>query len=196
MALTVGRLPAKIIIGEVRPLRRDDLEAIREKRTIGVVQKLRDPHHRAARLIASGLRPQQVAIACGYSMQRIYTLTADPAFKDLVAKYREDVHEAFVSSEEEHYAMATEVNRKALRHINEHFDKADEEGELVPFRNALAAFGDTSDRVGIQKRSTQTHVNVDFAAKLEAAIARSGKANAMVDVTPSALPQSPLRRRA
>ena len=66
----------------------------------------------------------------GYSLARIYILQADPSFQDLVAAYRKDVHDAFVSAEEERYQIATSVNLKALRHINEHFDKADEEGEL------------------------------------------------------------------
>jgi hypothetical protein len=71
--------------------------------------------------------------------------------------------------------MATEVNLKALRHLNEHFDKADEENELIPISRALAVFADTSDRVGLSKKSTNVNINVDFAAKLESARARSAK---------------------
>lgn len=182
MALHRGRLTSLPDIKSIRPLTREDLEEIKSKRTLPVVARFRDPHHRVARLVASGLRPAEIAVACGYSLQRIYTLQADPAFQNQVAEYRKDVHTAFVSAEEEHYAMATEVNRKALRHIAEAFDAADEAGELVPVDKALRVFSDTADRVGIQKRSTNVHVNMDFAAKLEDAIRRSGK---VIDITPN-----------
>lgn len=182
MPLGRGKLEKKVFVTEVRPMTREDLELIREKRTASPVQRFRDPHHRLARLIAGGLRIKDAAQACGYSLPRAYTLTSDPAFQELVARYRADVHEAFVSSEQEGYSLAQEVNRKALRHIAEHFDKADEEGELIPLNRALSVFADTSDRVGIAKKSTQVNINMDFATKLEDAIKRSGK---VIDVTPS-----------
>lgn len=173
MTLHRGRIPANIEILGIRPLTRDDLDCIREKRNVPVVQRFRDPHHRLARLLASGLRPAEAASQVGYSLARIYILNADPSFQDLVAAYRRDVHEAYISAEEERHKTATEVNLKALRHINERFDKADEEGELVPIKDALAVFADTSDRVGLSKKSLNVNINVDFAAKLEAARQRS-----------------------
>lgn len=182
MTLHRGRLTSLPDIRSIRPLTRDDLEEIKSARTLPIVARFRDPHHRVARLIASGLRPAEVAVATGYSLARIYTLAADPTFQNQVAEYRKDVHTAFISAEEEHYAMATEVNRKALRHIAEAFDAADEANELVPIDKALRVFADTADRVGIQKRSTNVHVNMDFAAKLERAIAERNK---IIDVTPN-----------
>lgn len=175
MTLHRGKLPTDLQILGIRPLSRTDLECIREKRNVPAVQRFRDPHHRLARLLASGVRPAEAATQAGYSLARIYILQADPSFQDLVAAYRKDVQQAYVSAEEERFRTATEVNLKALRHLNEHFDKADEEGELVPISRALAVFADTSDRVGLSKKSTNLNINVDFAAKLEGAIARSAK---------------------
>jgi hypothetical protein len=171
-----GRIETKIEILGVRPLSRDDLACVKEKRNVPAVQRFRDPHHRLARLLASGIRPAQAASEAGYSLARIYILQADPSFQDLVSAYRKDVHLAYISAEEERHRAATEVNLKALRHLNEHFDKADEEGELIPIGRALAVFADTSDRVGLSKKSTNVNINVDFAAKLEGAIARSANA--------------------
>jgi len=171
-----GRIETKIEILGVRPLSRDDLACVKEKRNVPAVQRFRDPHHRLARLLASGIRPAQAASEAGYSLARIYILQADPSFQDLVSAYRKDVHNAYISAEEERHRAATEVNLKALRHLNEHFDKADEEGELVPIGRALAVFADTSDRVGLSKKSTNVNINVDFATKLEGAIARSANA--------------------
>ena len=176
MTLHRGRIATDIQILGIRPLSRDDLDCLKDKRNVPAVQRFRDPHHRLARLLASGLRPAEAAAQVGYSLARIYVLQADPSFQELVAAYRKDVHDAYISAEEERFRMATEVNLKSLRHINEHFDKADEDGELIPIGRALAVFADTSDRVGLSKKSTNVNINVDFAAKLESARARSAKA--------------------
>lgn len=171
-----GKMASDLQILGIRTLTREDLDCIKEKRNVPVVQRFRDPHHRLARLLASGLRPGEAASQAGYSLARIYILQADPSFQDLVEAYRKDVRDAYVSAEEERHKAATEVNLKALRHLNEHFDKADEEGELIPIGRALAVFADTSDRVGLSKKSLNVNVNIDFAAKLEAARTRSANA--------------------
>jgi hypothetical protein len=116
-----------------------------------------------------GVRPKLAAEQTGYSIARVYILHSDPSFMDLVAKYRKDVDEAYIDAEAERYALANEVNVKALRTIAEHFDKADEEGELIPMDRALRVFADTADRTGLVKKSTVTNINVDFAKNLERA---------------------------
>ena len=66
--LARGRLPAvKLEIGTIRPLVPDDLLCLRQKRTTPNVQRMRDPHHRLARLLATGLRPKDAAEQTGYS---------------------------------------------------------------------------------------------------------------------------------
>lgn len=182
-----GKIASDLQITAIRELSRDDLACVKDKRSAPAVQRFRDPHHRLARLLASGLRPAEAATQAGYSLARIYILQADPSFQDLITAYRKDVHNAFISAEEERHRTATEVNLKALRHLNEHFDEADEKGELVPLGRALAVFADTSDRVGLSKKSTNVNINVDFAAKLEGAIARSRNAR-LVDEVRSTTP--------
>jgi len=181
-----GRLPAQALtIGDARELTIDDLACLRDKRTTSSIARMRDPHHRLARLIAAGVRPKEAAEQTGFSISRVYVLHSDPSFKDLVAAYRKDVSDAYISAEEERYRMATEVNLKALRHISEAFDKADEEGELVPLPRALSVFADTSDRVGLMKKSVNFNVNQDFAKNLEAARARSAR---VLDASPTLAP--------
>jgi hypothetical protein len=168
--LTRGTLPkVKLEIGTIRPLVPDDLLCLRQKRTTPAIQRMRDPHHRLARLIASGIRPKEAAAQTGYSIARVYVLHSDPSFMDLVAKYRAEAHEEWLGAEEERYSLANEVNVKALRTIAEHFEKAEEEGELVPLDRALRVFSDTADRTGLVKKSTVTNINVDFAKNLERA---------------------------
>lgn len=170
MTLTRGALPkVKLTIGAIRPLAPQDLLCLREKRTTPALTRFRDPHHRLARLIASGLRPKLAAEQTGFSIARVYVLHSDPSFMDLVAKYRNEVHEEWLGDEQERYRLATEVNQKALRTIAEHFEKAEEDGELIPLDRALRVFSDTADRTGLVKKSTVTNINVDFAKNLERA---------------------------
>lgn len=177
MALHRGAVAKALKITSIRPLTREDLGEITKHRgsAVSLVTKLRDAHHRVARLLASGLRDGEVSLATGYSLGRIYQLKQDPTMKDLIAKYRDIVDEAFVDSQTEHYETLTRVKMKSARMLEEHLDKADEDDELIPINRLVSIFDTVSDRVGITKRSTNLNVNVDFAAKLEAAIARSEK---------------------
>jgi hypothetical protein len=147
----------------------DDLACLRVKRTTPTVQRFRDPHHRLAYLLACGIRPKDAAEQTGYSIARVYILHSDPSFMDLIAKYRPEVAEERRDAVLEHDRDALSARHKALRHIHEHFDKADEENELVPLDKALRVFSDLADRTGLVKKSTVTNINVDFAKNLERA---------------------------
>jgi hypothetical protein len=154
----------------IRDLVPDDLLRLRDKRSIPATQRLRDPHHALARLIARGVRPKDAAAQTGYTISRVYVLHSDPTFKDLVAKYRDDVDEAYIDAVTEEQQAIARTRLKAINHIEQAFDKADEEGEIVPLRSSLAAFADLSDRTGFQKKSTQTtNINQNFAINLERA---------------------------
>lgn len=164
--------PKDLGIGEVRPLTREDLEELKKPREKVFVKTLRDSHHNIARLIAIGLTSIEAAEQSGYSKARVNTLMLDPAFQELVAQKRKLLDAGMASAEAERAAAAQRLNLKALRHLEDHFDKADEEGELIPIAKALDVFKDTSDRVGIPKKNLNVNVNVDYAAQLEAAHAR------------------------
>jgi hypothetical protein len=166
----------KIDIIGIRELTRDDLACLTEKRTEPVVQRLRDPHHALARLIATGLKINVAAERAGFSYSRALVLHADPSFKDLVESYRKDVNAAFVESQDDYYRMATSNMLKAERQLSEKLDKADEENELLPTRDLIAISRDAADRFGYGKKQTNVNINVDFAAKLEAARKRSAGA--------------------
>jgi len=51
--------------------------------------RLREPHHYAAKLLAGGDSPIKVSRITGYSVARINTLLADPAFSELIEHYSE-----------------------------------------------------------------------------------------------------------
>jgi hypothetical protein len=170
-----GRPTKSVEILGIRELTRDDLACLKTPRTASAVAKLRDPHHALARFIAAGLKINEAAGRAGFSAARAYVLHADPTFQDLVAKYRKEVDAAYVVSQDDFYSTATANMLKAERQLAERLDKADEEGELLPVRDLIAISRDAADRFGYGKKSMNVNVNVDFAAKLEAARKRSGR---------------------
>src|SRR6266403_2988243 len=182
VALHRGKISTKPEILSVRPLTREDLGLILEKRADGegrpiqgAVRRFRDPHHRVARLFAAGLRVQEVADRSGYSYQRVHTLSTDPAFQELIAKYREKVDASFVANADEFYEQATSNMRMAERQIAERLEAAEEEDIDLPLKTLIDISGDRMDRFGYGKRQTNLNVNADFASLLEKAIQRSGK---------------------
>jgi hypothetical protein len=199
MVLHRGKIATKPEILSVRPLTRDDLALVLEKRgdgdgrpLIGAVARFRDPHHRVARLFASGLRISEIIAQSGYSYQRIATLQADPAFQQLVAKYREKVDEGFVANADAFYEVATSNMLKAEVQLAEKLEAAEEEGTHLPTRDLIAISRDAADRFGYGKRQTNLNVNADFASLLEKAIVRSGKVIEGTGLpTVDRVPQSP-----
>lgn len=167
-----------LIVG-VRDLTRDDLALLDKPRDQPLVTRLRDPHHRLARLIASGLRQGEAAHLAGYSQDRACILMKDPTFTNLVESYRNMASESFVKAQDEFHEMAVSNMLKAERHIAERIEQKEEEGELLSVREALAISRDAADRFGYGKKTTNVNVNVDFAARLERASRRSVEVRAL-----------------
>ena len=165
-----------IPIGEPRALVAADLERLRERRHVPTTpQKLRESHHMIARFAALGLDNHEVGARTGYSRERVGVLLEAPAMKELVALYRGKIDETYVKQVDAFFELATGNMLAAERHIADTIAELDEKDELLPVRTALAISRDAADRFGFGKHTSQTNINVDFAAKLEAAIARSGK---------------------
>lgn len=182
-----GAVPSPIPIGQPEPLVAADLERLKEKRYVpSTPQRLRDSHHMIARLAATGLRHHEIAERTGYSRVRVNDLLASPAMDELVAKYRLKVDESFIESADAYFELATSNMVAAERHIADAIADADEAGELIPIRTALAISRDAADRFGYGKKTQNLNINVDFAAQLERAIARSGKT-----IDASSMPPSP-----
>lgn len=175
MTLSRGAMKKDRPVLAMRELTREDLPKLKVKRTSPIITRFRDPHHNVARLLAMGLRTFQVAERTGYSHSRILAFSADPAFNELIARYREQVTEQYKESVDDYMQLATSNMLKAERMIAEKLDEADENNELPPTRELIAISRDAADRFGYGKRQMNVNVNVDFASQLEKAIARSGK---------------------
>ena len=162
---------------EVRPLVEADLEYLRQK-SVGAsrITRLRDSHHNVCWLLALGLPHAQVAQRTGYSQGRIGTLAMDPSVQDQVAKYSKVINEgraeAVQEEADEIITGAARAMAKYVRHVNDHFDRADEEGELLPISDLAKIGPDFMDRFGYGKKTHNTSVSLNFAAELEAGIAR------------------------
>jgi hypothetical protein len=159
----------------VRPLVEADLEALRQPSAGARLQNIRDSHHKICRLMASGLKLWEVAQRTGFSVARLSVLSKDPSIIELVAHYRnlitEDWRDEMDSIIEDDLATA----RMTSRMIRDKVEAADAGEEEIPLKTLLALGADAKDRHGYGKKTHQTNVNIDFAANLEAAIARSKK---------------------
>lgn len=152
------------------PLTKEELLTYTPAKNTNKVAVFRDSHHRVARLFAFGMKPGEVADAAGYSLSRISTLWADPAFQELVAVYRREVNEGFREEADEYYATVNANRVIAARRLN---DKLTDDDEDFTVAQLVAVHADAADRTGYPKRSVAVNVNVDFAAKLDQAIKRS-----------------------
>lgn len=187
-------LTKPIILGEPRELTRQDLTRLQEPgRGMASIQRLRASHHRIAMLKAMGWSNVKIAADVGMTRERVGQLLQAPAMADLVAQ-KEKEKQAADAEAWDAYLEAKRTNMLAAeRHIADRFDQLDEEGELMPVREALAVSADAADRLGYAKRTVNTNVNVDFGARLDQAIARSGKViEAVAEApVPAPVPLSP-----
>ena len=104
-----GRVAQPITLTAVRELSRADLLRLATEPSAPVaapaLQRLRAPHHAAARLLAAGKSAMEVAVIVGRTPQRIRDLQKDPTFQELVAYYADQITTADISD-------ASRLNRK------------------------------------------------------------------------------------
>lgn len=177
-----GKLAKPPRILAVRVLSREDLGVLKEKgnRAPARIKQFRDTHHRLARLVAAGYRNEEIMRQTGYSATRLCALKEDPAFRELVANFRDKIDTAFIDEFAE-TSMSNMV--RAERQIEHHLDAADETGELLPLKTLMGLTSDRADRFGYGKKTLNTNVNIDFARNLERMAARQGKATT-IDASP------------
>lgn len=167
-------LPPKILVA--RPLTREDLVHLNAPRVSHRVAAFRESHHRLARLVASGLRVEQVLEISGYSYQRLYTLRQDPAFQELVSQYKARVDNKLAEIVDETEATAVSNLRRMERMVEEHLEQADAEGELIPLKTLSSLISDRMDRFGYSKKQVNLNFNATLASKLERAIDKTREA--------------------
>lgn len=174
----------------VRELTADEVKHLRRAK-LPAVKRLRHAHHRLALLIATGLSDNEVSTITGYSLVRITTLKADPAFRELIAAKLGLIEAHTVDQIAEYNSLILTNGIKAEQLIADKLDAAiDDEADDIPWAVLLKASRDAADRVGLAKRSVALNVNVDFASQLQKAVQRSRMK--VIESSPTCLPTPPV----
>lgn len=166
---TQGRAPKPVLSTIVRELTQADLAAIDQSlgSVAPAVKSIRASHHRLAKALATGMKPGEAALACGYSLSRVSILQSDSTFRDLVEFYRGAETQAFRDTQAELLELSN-VGIEVLKEKIEEGELSDKELVDVTFK-ALDRAG-----FGPATKSTQVNVNVDLSARLDAARRRAG----------------------
>jgi hypothetical protein len=163
---TRGRAAVTVSAKVVRELDAADISLLGEEKGshAPAIKRISERHHALARSLAGGMAPGEAGIVCGYSASRVSILQDDPAFKELLHFYREDVSAQYRD-------LHTRLSGLAL-------DAADilaERMEMAPDDISIGQIMEITkmgaDRTGFgpQSSSTNLNVNVDLAGRLEAA---------------------------
>lgn len=161
-----GRAQREVTAVVVRELDEVDLAALgTEKGSVASpLKRLSERHHALARALASGMRPGHAAITCGLAPSRVSILQSDPAFKELMEFYREDVTAQYRDLHQRLSGLAMD----AAEELAERLETAPEDisvGQLME----VVKMGADRTGFGPQSSSVNMNVNVDLANRLKAA---------------------------
>lgn len=176
-----GRRPAKVEAEVVRELKVADIAMLSEERATPAkpIKRLRDRHHALARMLASGMKDGHAALAVGYEPSRVSILKSDPAFKELLAFYRENVDAQLAEYHERIAALSVDA-------VEELRARLEEDPESFSSSLLLEIATKTADRTGYgpQSSSTQVNINVNMAERLQRARERAqvGREPRVIDV--------------
>jgi hypothetical protein len=138
---------------------------------------MRETHHRLARMVATGMRTEEILHLTGFSYSRYHTLKHDPAFTELVTQYRGKVDEAWERSLDEVYEVETSNLRRMVHMVADHLDEAEETNVKIPLKELFIGIGDRADRFGYSKKIVNRNENLDFAKMMEQVARASGRSN-------------------
>ncbi len=139
------------------------------------IDQYRESHHTIARLVAIGATHDLIRRQTGVTFRRLSLHLGDPSFVELVEHYRKDVDRRWDQNVDKYLdlGMGNMIRSEAM--IADKLDEADEKGESIPLLTLNRLSQDRADRFGYPKTSQVEHKH-DFAALLDRAIERSGKA--------------------
>lgn len=159
---------APVLVSVVRELNSADKALLAQQpamvKTGSVLRRLRDSHHKLARLLADGLDPAEVSMISGYSLSRVYVLATDPTFKELISFYRENKTAEYTDFHARMASFATDAVQELHSRLDDDPDKFTNEF-LHDLVKTLA------DRTGHAPVSKSVNVNVktDLADRLSRA---------------------------
>lgn len=161
---------------EVRSLTLQDLEVLRLPRASVGIKRLRARHHQMAWLTALGKRNTDICAECDITPNRLSRLQRAPAFIEAVAVYTREIQEARLETCRNYGTLAAENMQTVEELIAKELSAVVEGNAPTPSLRDLNRLSmDRADRFGYGKHTTSEsrNINVNFASKLESAIARS-----------------------
>lgn len=165
-------------IVSVTPLTTADLAELKQPAPVTDIVRLRAIHHEIAYHVAMGKTNAEIAEITGYGPARITTIVNAPSVKDLIAGYnaqRERAREAAIDDFERAAAANMKRGERLVGDFLDAVIESDKAPDLPTVRAINKLVVDRMDRFGYGRQSTNTNVNLNFAAKLEAAISRTAK---------------------
>jgi hypothetical protein len=123
------------------------------------IQRLREVHHRVARLLASGMTIAEVAIRTGRSEGRVSDLQQDPAFKELIHYYTSQIEEVEITDAQrarEDYSDINDLVREEIMRRLEDPSKINE----IPVDELRRLMTDTGDRTHSPPKTAVPSINI------------------------------------
>lgn len=162
-----GRARKDVGAVQARLLSADDIQDLAEGRGSAAqpLRQLRDRHHSLARYLALGYKPAQVSAITGYSLSRISVLQGDPAFRELLAFYREHEGADFRDTQER-------IHQTAIDALDEIQERLEQEPEIIAMKDLLGIAQLGLDRSGYGPTQKNIQANVSL-SKEELAELRS-----------------------
>src|SRR5882672_2739048 len=179
-----GRPSTKRSIGVARELTVEDVVNL-ERAQLPAFQKFRDSYHAVARLVALGLRIDEIASRSGYRISRVRQLTEDPTFQAVVEAYRQSDDVRVRAALDERFLTIAEAGILAERMRLDQLREAQENGDFVPYKDLNAIASDSADRTGYGKVTTKK-ITMDLADRLAQALAASAK---VINARPTLVPE-------
>lgn len=174
---TVGRTTVECATVFVREIEEPDLILLSLPRPSGqlpAIKRLKERHHKLARLIAGGMAYADAAFAVDLGYHQVARLMMDPSFQELVGFYKLEVDRQYAGMHEKLAALGEDA-------VDEIRARLEEDGEKVPLTQLVEITKMAADRTGFGPMSSSTNVNVYVgtadrlkAARLKAREAASG----------------------
>jgi hypothetical protein len=168
---TKGRAPKPVVAAVVRELDRGDLALLSQERGTkpSAVKRLTERHHALARNLASGMPIGEAAIFQGYTISRVSILQNDPAFKELLAFYREDAQRPYRDLHNRLSGLATDAAEELAARLEDDMQTEEVKDKKISVGQLMEIAKMGADRTGFGPQTTALNVNVDLAGRLEAA---------------------------
>ena len=166
----------------VRPLEEKDLVVL-ETTKVGSrsapLKRIREVHHQAARLLATGMKAVEVSAVVGMCQSRLSILQSDPAFAELVSFYSEREDARFSQVQDRMVALGLDATAELHERIVEDPASVSNKDLTEIMKASLDRGGHSPVHRSV---SASTSLSAEELARIKAEVA-SAQAGTVIDVT-------------